>query len=61
MTGRKNECESGRDKTNMLILTYGTNLTHTDIYQTLDSLTHTKLDLVCSNIDVINNRNLFLT
>ena len=45
LTGRTNECESSADETNMLILTYGTNLTQTNVYQTLDSVTPTKPDL----------------
>ena len=61
LTGRTNECESSADKTNLFILTYGTNLTHTDVYQTLDSVTPTKLKLVPSNNDDFSNRNIFLT
>ena len=45
LTGRTHEFESSADETNMLILTYGINLTQTDVYQTLDSVTPTKPDL----------------
>ena len=45
LTGRTNECESSADKTNMLILTYGTNITSTSVHQFIDNVTPTKPDL----------------
>ena len=45
LTGRTNESESSADETNMLILTYGTHLTQTNLFQTIDNVTPTKPDL----------------
>ena len=42
LTGRTNEIEHSAEETNMLILTYRTNLTQTNVYQAIDSVTPTK-------------------
>ena len=45
LTGCTNESEHSAKETNILILTYGTNLTQTNVYQAIDSITPTKPDL----------------
>ena len=45
LTGRTNEIEHSAEETNMLIQTYRTSLTQTNVYQAIDSVTPTKPDL----------------
>ena len=45
LTGRSSELETSANETNMLILTYGTNITQTNVFQSIDSATPTKPDL----------------
>ena len=45
LTGRSSELETSANETNMLIITYGTNITQTNVFQNIDSATPTKPDL----------------